>query len=355
MSTAFCSIEGTPANRGLLDQIAALRWIRENIAAFGGDPDAVTIAGESAGAFSVTTLLSIPAAVGLFRRAIAQSGAGHHVISRESAGKVTAALAQRLGVEPTIDGFAAVPIDDLTAAQSALAASIVTSPDPATWGEIRLNVMPFEPFADGEVVPDRPIDLLAAGAGTEIDVLIGSNAEEQALFVVPNGLIGFINGALLAQVLTLLGGDRAVEAAYRAAMPAASAGELFVAASGDWFYRIPAIRVAEARLAHGANTFMYEFAWRSPEFGGRLGACHALEMGFVFDNLDDPAGRALTGSAPPQPLADEMHSAWTEFVKTGNPGWPAYGNQRVVRSFGVPSRTVEDPRGDLRTAWDGIR
>ena len=123
----------------------------------------------------------------------------------------------------------------------------------------------------------------------------------------------------------------------------------------DWFYWVPVIRVAEARLAHGADTYVYEFGWPSPQFGGRLRACHALEIGFVFDNLDDPAGRPLAGVAPPQTLADEMHSAWTGFVKTGSPGWPPYGSERTVRSFAAASETANDPRAAQRTAWDRVR
>ena len=156
--------------------------------------------------------------------------------------------------------------------------------------------------------------------------------------------------------MTLLGGDPGVVGAvYRAALPDASPGELLSAALTDWFYRLPVVRVAEARLGRGADTYVYEFGWRSPQFGGRLGACHGLEIGFVFDNLDDPAGRPMAGAAPPQTLADEMHGAWVSFVKTGRPGWPAYGHDRNVRSFGTTSTTVNDPGAPQRGAWDGIR
>jgi len=352
----FLVINGAPANRGLLDLVAALRWVRENIAAFGGDPDGVTIAGQSAGAMSVTTLLSMPAAAGLFRRVIAQSGAGHHVLPEATAAKVTTALADRLGVQPTVEGFAAVPVLELVAAQAALSASIAAAPNPAVWGEIGRNMIAFGPVIDGAIVRARPIDRLAQGVGIDIEVLIGSNDDEHALFLVPSGVIDFVTDEVLARVLTGVGADAGgVAASYRLAEPAASPGEILMAALGDWYFRVPAIRVAEARLIHDADTFVYEFGWRSPQFGGRLGACHALELGFVFDNLDDASGEPLAGSAPPQQLADEIHGAWVAFVKSGHPGWAPYGRLRTVRRFAVPSETAIDPHPTRRTAWDGVR
>jgi para-nitrobenzyl esterase len=352
----FLLIDGAPANRGLLDQIAALEWVRDNIEAFGGDPDAVTIAGESAGAMSVTTLLTMPTAAGLFRRAIAQSGAGHHVIGSTTAAKVTAVLSKQLGVEPTIDGLGAVPADELLAAQVSVGAGIAANPDPTEWAEIRRNLMAYEPAVDGEILTARPIDRLTEGMGRDVDVLIGSNTEEHALFLIPSGVVDFITDDLLDSALTLVGADpRAVGATYRAAVPDASPGELLIAVLTDWFYRLPVVRVAEARHTYGSDTWVYEFGWRSPQFGGRLGACHGLEIGFVFDNLDDPSGRPMVGTEPPQALADDMHGAWVDFVKTGRPGWPAYGTDRAVRSFGTTSTTVTDPGAPQRRAWDGIR
>ncbi len=352
----FLLIDGAPANRGLLDQIAALRWVRENIAAFGGDPAAVTIAGESAGAMSVTTLLSMPAADGLFQRAIAQSGAGQHVISAATAAKVTAALAEQLGVEATVEGFAAVPIDALIEGQATLATTVAAQPDPAKWGEISRNLMLFEPVVDGAILAAVPLERLKEGAASGIDVLIGSNADEYSLFFIPSGITDFIDEGMLTGALGLVGADPGtVIASYREAKPDATPGELMIAAVGDWFFRIPAIRVAEARQAQGADTFVYEFLWPSPQFDGRLGACHGLEVGFVFDNLDDPLGEPLAGAAPPQSLADEMHGAWVAFVKTGSPGWVPYGPQRTVRQFNEVSATVDDPAAAQRLVWEGVR
>ena len=347
----FGAIEGAVANRGLLDQVAALVWVRDNIAAFGGDPSQVTIAGESAGAMSVTSLVSMPVAEGLFHRAIAQSGAGHHVLSLATATRVTAELADRLGVAPTVDGFASVPVEQLTAEQSRFGRDLMIERDAAKWPEIVANQMPFEPVVDGTVLPKRPIDAIIDGAGAGVSIMTGTNTDEEALFIVPTGIQDHLNEAALRSMLGGLGAD-VVSAinAYRTPRPAASDGELYSAAMTDWFFRIPAIRLAEAAAR---PAFVYEFAWPSPV--GGLGACHALEIGFVFDRLDDPSGWPMLGDQAPQSVADEMHAAWVAFVRTGEPGWPAYLPSRTVKVFDEKTDVVDDPHSQERLVWQGIR
>ncbi|HSO93085.1 MAG TPA: carboxylesterase family protein, partial [Candidatus Dormibacteraeota bacterium] len=167
--------EGT-ANRGLLDQVAALAWVQENIEAFGGANDRVTIFGESAGAFSVASLISMPRAKGMFKRAILQSGAGHHTSSVATAGLVLRNLAEKLGVEATLPAIAAISLDRLIEAQTELALEIAVQPDPARWGEVAVNGMPFEPVVDGEILPARPIDAIVAGGSAGLELMVGTTS-----------------------------------------------------------------------------------------------------------------------------------------------------------------------------------
>jgi para-nitrobenzyl esterase len=347
----FLLLDDATPNRGLLDQIAALEWVRENIAAFGGDPDNVTIFGESAGAMSVTTLLSMPRAAGLFRRAIPASGAGHHVLPPETARLVTAELAQRLGLAPTREDFAAVPVDRLAAAQMQLSADILLDPDPGRWREIPGNLMAYEPVVDGEILPARPIDGIAGGSGRGVDLLVGTNRDEHRLFLVPTGVADAMDDARLQAVAGALGLDAAGLAVYRAGAP--GAGDALADMMTDWFFRIPAIRLAEK---HQGEVHMYEFTWPSPLMGGRLGACHYLEVGFVFDTLDAEGGELLYGSSPPAELAATMHRAWVDFARSGRPGWPAYDLEtRATMAFDVDSAVVHDPRAERRVLWEGVR
>lgn len=347
------------ANLGLLDQIAAFEWVRDNIAAFGGDPGNVTIFGESAGALSIGTLLAMPRAEGLFRRAIVQSGGAHHVTSPETSLRIARRLAEKMGVAPTREAIAAAPLDGMIAAQIALREEMMAmQPDPGFWGEVLLNGLPWEPTVDGDVLPGRPFERIAAGAGSDIDLMVGSNTEETRLFLVPGGIIDQITEQALAGSIAAYG--LPVEpalAAYGELHPGASAGDLFSAVQTDWYWRIPAMRLADAHAAKTttAATHMYEFAWRSPQFGGRLGAGHSLEIAFVFDTLGRQT-QATHGDDPPQALADAMHAAWVAFAKTGDPGWPRYDvGRRTTRHFDAVSTLLDDPLARKRALWDGVR
>ena len=353
----FLYLDDGDANLGLLDQIAALEWVRENIAAFGGDPRNVTVFGQSAGAMSVGTLLSMPRAEGLFRRAIAQSGGAHQVIPVEPARRVGRDLAERLGVTPTREGIAAIPVDRLLQAQAALKADLLAHPDPGRWGdEVAASSLPWQPVVDGDVVPARPIDRIVAGAGADIDLMTGATTDEWMFFLVPGGAIEQITPEVLAGAIGACGLPvEAALASYGAAHPGAGPGELLAAVQSDRFFRVPVIRLADAHAKRTSATYMYEFAWRSPQFGGRLGACHGIEIAFVFDTLGDET-EPLGGTDPPQRLADIMHAAWAGFARSGDPGWPKYDlTRRATMRFDTTSEVVEDPRSTERMAWEGVR
>lgn len=350
----FLDEAGAVPNLGLLDQVAALRWVRENIAAFGGDPERVTVFGESAGAMSIGALLAMPDAAGLFRRAILQSGAAHHALTPETALLITRHLASALGISPSREGFARVPRTALLAAQRKLRDDVSAAPDPARWGEVTLNLMPFEPVIDGTVLPRDPARAVADGLAPDIDLLIGTNSDEFRLFTVPTGAFGLISEDMVRAVAAGYGLDPgAALAAYRESRPDAVPGELHARVITDWFYRIPAVRLAEARARQRpGSAFVYEFAWQPPTFGGVLGACHAAELPFVFDTLDTGSLAGLLGPAPPRGLAAAMHGAWAAFARDGDPGWPGYdtGRRATMRFTGSPGVT-DDPRPRERELW----
>ena len=340
--------DGVP-NIGLLDQVAALEWVRDNIAAFGGDPAQVTVFGESAGAMSVACLMVMPRASGLFGRAILQSGAGVSVISPESARKIATRLAAILGVAPTRVGIASVPVPALLAAAAQLGAEVSAKPFRRLWGDVAKNLMVFEPVVDGDILPGIPEDLVRAGAARDIEVLIGTNTDEANLFFVPGGALKKMP-SIVGSVFAWTYGARRPGTVrhYRRNRPESTPGQVASAVLTDGYYRMPALRLAESH----PHAHVYEFAWRSPAFDGELGACHAIELPFVFDNLDDPSLAQLLGDAPPQAVATQVHAAWVAFAKTGDPGWGAYtAESRVSMRFGVPSTVTAVDRPDERALW----
>ncbi len=351
----FALLPDAPANLGLRDQLAALAWVQENIAAFGGDPGNVTIFGESAGAMSVSTLIAVAAGSGLFHKAIAQSGAGHSVVTAADARLVSAELGTRLGVEPTAAALAEVGVDRLIEAQAAVALAAATLPDPARWGaSVVAAGMAFMPVVDGDLVTERPVDTIAAGIGHDVPMIIGTTTEEYRFFVVPSGVAAAMTDEQLHKAISARGWPASTADLYSGNRPGATPGDVLAAVISDQYFRVPAVRLAEARAGAPTATYCYEFAWGTPVRD--LGACHALEIGFVFDNLAEPGTAGLVGDEPPQEVATDMHARWIRFARTGDPGWPAYDPAgRAVQTFGTPeSEVVHDPRADERVLWDGI-
>ncbi|SKA38684.1 para-nitrobenzyl esterase [Marinactinospora thermotolerans DSM 45154] len=348
--------DGT-ANLGLLDQIAALEWVRDNIALFGGDPDNVTVFGESAGAISIAALMTMPRARGLFRRAITQSGAGHHSHPEEIARRITERLASLAGVPATTEALAAAEPERLIAADTALRAEMARAADAAEWGESTGGGTSVLPVVDGSTLPARPVDAIAAGAGREIDLITGTNSDEFRLFLVPSGMAERLTPPMVEAVAGAYGLDPAAVAVYAEERPGATPGDLFAALLTDQGYRLPAIRLAEARASRDAGTYVYEFTRATPVLGGALGACHTAEIGFVFGNLADP----ILGENPPEELSARMRALWTSFARTGRPQaggvpeWPVYGAGRNVMELGEETAVAVDPGRRERLLWEGIR
>ena len=350
----FAVLDGAPTNLGLRDQIRALEWVRENVAAFGGDADDVTVFGESAGGMSVATLMASPAAEGLFHRAVIQSGGGTAVCTLEDARRVSAEVAAHLGVPATAEAFAALDPEVVTAAQTVVALAVQADPDPQRWGAsvLRggLGVMTLFPVIDGELVPDVPLTRIAQGSAAGIPLLIGTTRDEFRLFLVPTGVAASVTWQALPSLAARYGWPaRAVET-YAANRPGASAGDVACAIFTDAAFRAPSARLAAAQNAAGGTVHAYEFGWPTPVQG--LGACHGLELAFVFDTL--AAGKPMVGETAPQHLADEMHRAWVTFGRDGAPGWqPWTPDERAVMVFDVVSEMTLAPRDAELALWDG--
>ena len=347
-------------NNGLLDQIAALEWVRDGIDAFGGDPSNVTIFGESAGAMSVGTLLGAPGAKGLFRRAILQSGASEHISGPDRARRLAASFLAALGVPETPEGIATLATRDINeiiaASQSAGAAATAAEAGGLAW----------QPSAATVSLPEHPLDVVGSGALSGVDVLFGTTRDEMRLFTAFDPAVATIDEAGIRQRLTRTVGTSTAEriaAAYLGDVPGRSTLHTWSEIATDEVFRAPAHRLAVALHKGAANSlWAYEFAWPTPVFGGGLGSCHALEIPFVFDNLHQPGVAMFTGSGTErQGIADLLHPAWASFARHGDPNigaspkapqWLAWDpEERHTMIVGIEPELLSDPRGEALRRW----
>ncbi|MGW2255219.1 carboxylesterase/lipase family protein [Kitasatospora sp. NPDC001660] len=350
----FALLEGTPPNRGFLDQIAALQWVRRNIASFGGDPDQVTVAGQSSGAGSVAALLAMKPARGLFRRAITHSVPGLHC-TRALAQQVAAALADRLGTVPTAAALADVDPWRLAEGVTALSADLHGYRE--SWGRLSGTGVAICPVVDGEVLAETPWSALTSGRASGIELLAGHTRDEFRLFSVMFGRLGKFTEQDARTALELFAPAPDGADAYRAAHPHATPEELLETVYSDAVFRMPSMLLAEANAAAGGTSFLFELRLASPALGGVLGACHSLDVPLAFGTLDSPTGRQLLGDQPaPEAIAvsRELQQAWVGFATTGAPGWAAYHpDQQHTRVLDADSKTLPYPEQASRRIWKG--
>jgi para-nitrobenzyl esterase len=353
----FLRLPDAPDNRGRLDVIAALRWISENAVRFGGDPGNVTLAGQSAGAVIVTSIAGAPDAHGLFRRMIIQSGSGTSAFTSEQAEIVTAAVGRELGITPTAGALGQRPDEELVDVLPRLSGLDLATAD----AHDPLGITPFSLVLDRQ--PADAVADLVAGAGADrgtraAELLIGSNLDEGSLYLAPFQDLGrSTEGDLRAIAARFHRAPDQLVDAYRFAQPSATTAQLRVALLGDAMFGAGTRRFADAYAQDGAvRTFVYEFTWRSAALDGTLGACHLMELPFVFDQAGLPAlhgpGALLGTQPPPGDLATRVHATWVRFATHGDPGWRAYSHATpTVQQIGETWTQVVGPRAEEFRAW----
>jgi para-nitrobenzyl esterase len=342
-------------NAGMLDLVQGLQWVHDNIAAFGGDPGKVMIFGESGGG-KVCSLLTMPAAKGLFHRAAIQSGASLRATARDAADKTARAMLAELGISPNnVDELLSVPVSRLLSAMADMSKRQAGAPAGA-------RPAGFGPVVDGKILPTNPFDPVASPVSATIPILVGCNTHENALSA-DESAFNLDEEGLRKRTVAIAGEANATRVidTYKKDHPGKSPSELFFLAGTDRGMRLSAIRLAERKFAQGkAPVYMYLFAWRSPALGGRLGAPHTVEIPFVFDNTDIP--KVMTAGGPEvKSLAAKTSEAWIQFARSGNPNhkglpnWPAYTTgERATMVFDNTCKLVNDPGSEERKFWASL-
>lgn len=312
------------ANLGVRDQIAALEWVRDNIAQFGGDPNNVTVCGQSAGAMSIASLLGAPRARALFHRAILQSGAARNVISRETADEIGDRFLWELrDVGRNPEALGEVPVERILRAQGTINRELMNAVD----------LMVLLPCVDGRLITEHPLDAVGRGKTADIGMMIGTTLEEWKLFTpVESTITRLGQGQLVARFAELLPhvSTRAPEAElaakrYREAVRArggrTSPVEVWSSFQSTRVFHHPAVELADLQAAGNQDVYSYLFTWSPPALGRTLGSCHAMELPFVFGLTSHPATRPFTGFATSaRRLSNRMQYAWIGFARDGNPG-----------------------------------
>jgi len=320
---------------GMLDIVQALEWVRDNIAAFGGNPGDVTVFGESGGGWKVSLLMAMPGARGLFHKAVIQSGPGLTGKRIADADQVARQLLAELKT-------------DSPQALAALSTEAISHASVKVPGEpMRL----YTPVVDGVALPRDPFEPDASPLNADVPLLIGTNKDESTLFMLGHPKFGRFEDEDLARHAASLAKDKAepLLAALRAAYPHYDQSHLAAAvgtATGMW---ANSIKLAERKAAqHAAPVWMYMLTWETPVARGRLRCPHALEIPLVFDNVEKARNFVGRGDEP-QVVADQMSAAWLAFARSGDPGWPAYdAATRATKVFDLESKVVHDPLPEVR-------
>jgi para-nitrobenzyl esterase len=346
-------------NAGVLDLVAALGWVRDNIEHFGGDPGNVTIFGESGGGGKVSVLLAMPAARGLFHRAIIQSGAAIRVSTRERANALAEAVLKELGIaRGECERLLTEPPARLLAAIAPASQAIGRSRWPL------LDRYDFGPVVDGNDLPQHPAEPGEPPTAGDIPLMIGGTREESAFFLADDDAVW--NGTLTEmelreRVAALAGGETdALLGVYRAAMPQASPGDRLIAALTGSNFWIRSVMLAERYAARPrAPVYMYSLDWQSLSHGGRMKAHHAMDLPFVFDNTE--AADTTAGAPGARELAARVSDTWIAFARNGSPNnptipaWPAYtATDRATMILDTDCRVVRDPDRDARLLWSRV-